>query len=895
MNEEHCSGCPLEGVSTPCTPVGKVTAPYMIVTDTPSKFVARTDHLLAAGALTVLGRELTDKGFKKSQLQFVPQIRCPHEADTYTTAEKRDIQKHCRAHLLDEIKEAAPHAILPLGAEPSKQVFGKAVKISKAHGIIEYSEEHETYVLPLLHPGQVSMYPQHAPAFASDCATFRRLVDNGFDREAASSSLFGEYTVIDDLEFLIEQQPSVVFFDTETTGLEYFKVGKDYVRDYIMGSEDKTFDPSAAILTMQFCIKPGEAYMLVWDHPESPIPMRRKAKIKEQLVRLLCSEGVQVVGQNVKYDSNYLFEQTGIRFRIGGDTLMLCALHDENMISKGQDAAVKRYVPEMAGYADEFNATTDKSRMWEVPISKLVNYGCGDVDSGLRLYHVLHDLLLKDRRLTEHYTRVSLPGLNTFAAVEYLGIMVDDVALDAFQEVMETTVAEQYATLIAQVPRAIKRAHIDKGLKFSRADFTRDILFNHKDGFRLKPKVFTKTTAKLTPDKRIPSTSSKDHLPYFYDDCPFTMQLAQYVKDERLLGTSVKGFRNKYIHDGLVRPTYSLWTAVTGRSSSENPNGQNFPKRGTNATAYRRIFVPPPGHYVLEADLSQAELRISADMAGDRTMLEIYRNKGDIHTATALIVMQISMEEFRQLPKAEQKLARFKAKAVNFGFIYGMGWRKFIGYAKTQYGVEFTEREAQRIRTQFFETYYALPEWHEAMRQFARIHKYVRSYSGRVRHLPMIDSDDEMVQGEAGRQAINSPVQGFGSDLGIMACGRLHEEIDSRYLAPIAFVHDAIYCYVPEKYVEWGAKMLKWYMESNDIHAWFGVKMTAPIVADVSFGKNFGDTFELEGLSLDEPYDFSKLWDEEKQYGIKDIVEQYDPPRGGLRKLPPYSRPLVMA
>lgn len=889
MDLSKCEGCPIDGVSTPEGPIGEASAPYMVVTDVPSKFAIRQGHLISKGALKVLGAHFTEHGFRKGDFQFVPQVRCPYDADSYTTKEKRLIQKTCRAHLLDEIAECQPVCILPLGAEPTRQVMGRAVKISKVHGVSEYSEELEATVLPLISPAQVSMYPQHAPTFSSDVATLRRLEDNDFDRAAASSSMFGDYQIVEDLEFLIEQNPSFVFFDIEATGLEYFAEG-DSVRDYDPAIHTRAnFQPAAAILTMQFCVRPGEAYMLVWDHPEAPIPMRRKAKIKDQIRRLLCREGVTVAGQNLKFDTTYVYAQTGIRIKIGSDTLMMAALLDENAISKGQDALVKRYVPDMAGYADEFNATVDKSRMWEVPLSKLLNYGCGDVDSGMRLHDVLYDELSRDRKLLQHYNVVSLPGLNAFASVELQGIGIDEQALDAFEEVMAESVDTQYRELIAQVPRSIKRAHIDKGLKFSRGDFTRDILFYHKDGFRLKPKVFTKTTAKLAADRRIPSTSSKDHLPYFYDECPFTMQLAQYVKDERLLGTNVRGFRSKYIHNGLVRPTYSMTTAVTGRTASENPNGQNFPKRGANATAYRRIFVPPPGYYVLEADLSQAELRISADMAGDRTMLDIYRNKGDIHTATALIVMQVTMEQFKALPKKEQKLARSKAKAVNFGFIYGMGWRKFIGYAKTQYGVEFSEEEAQRIRTQFFSKYSALPAWHEAMREFARRNKFVRSYSGRVRHLPMIDSEDEMVQAEAGRQAINSPVQEFGSSLGVMSIGRLHEEIDPRYLAPVAFVHDAIYCYVPKEYLEWGAKTLKWYMESNDIRGWFGVNMKCPIVADVAFGENFGDTYEMGEIDLDSPFDFSAMWGDYNGAPQLEIPDQIDPPNYGMRSTPFYT------
>lgn len=385
----------------------------------------------------------------------------------------------------------------------------------------------------------------------------------------------------------------------------------------------------------------------------------------------------------------------------------------------------------------------------------------------------------------------------------------------------------------------------------------------------------------------MPSVSSKDHLPYFYDACPFTLELAEYVKDERILGTSVRGFQKKYIHDGVVRPTYSLWTTVTGRTASENPNGQNYIKRGPRAKAYREVFVAVPGYVVVEADYSQAELRIVADMANEPTMLEVYRSGGDIHVTTALIVLGITIDQFHLLPKDEQKLARQKAKAVNFGFVYGMGWRKFIGYAKTQYGVEFTEREAQRIREAYFQLYAMLQPWHEAMRQFASQHLMVRSYSGRIRHLPMIRSEDEGVQQEAGRQAINSPVQGFASDLGLIAVSRLQADIEPKYLQPIAFVHDALYCYAPEKYALWAAETLKHYMETNPLEEMFGRRMRVPILADVTIGHSFGDTHELPGFTLAKDFDPSVLWDAANEKGLL-LPKQYAPPRYGARVTPQY-------
>jgi DNA polymerase I-like protein with 3'-5' exonuclease and polymerase domains len=352
------------------------------------------------------------------------------------------------------------------------------------------------------------------------------------------------------------------------------------------------------------------------------------------------------------------------------------------------------------------------------------------------------------------------------------------------------------------------------------------------------------------------------------------------VKDVRLLGTNVVGFKNKYIVDGMVRPTYHLHKTTTGRSSSENPNGQNFPVRGANATAYRAIFEPPPGHFILSGDLSQIELRIAACMAKDETMINVFSSEGDIHTETALIILGNTIEEFMRLPKEDRYLGRYRAKSVNFGFIFGMWWRAFVGYAKTQYGVTFTNREAEQIREGFFEKYYRLNDWHTATKEYAHRHKRVRSYSGRIRHLPMIDSEDDLVRGEAERQAINAPVQEFGSSLGVMALSRIDEEIDPRCLRVVGFIHDAIITYVPCAYLDWGARTLKHYMESNPIEQWFGPRLPVPIVAEVSFGLNLGETYELEGLQVNRPYDFEALWEKEGKVGCP-IPAQRIPARGG--------------
>lgn len=865
----HCEECPLKGKADVNCGRGPEDARFLVVVDSPSAKPETYNRLMPQSSLGMFSKHAQAEQFRKDDFFFYPQIRCAFNPDDYTTKEKTLIQKSCRPHLVEQIRRQRPEVIIPLGGEPSKQVHGRAVKITKIRGMpVPHDDFKKTVVLPMLNPLQVVLYPQHEPTFKSDFATLGRLVDNDYDITAAGTVSTGDYEFIDDLEFLIREKPSILAFDTENTGLRWYA-------------------PDAATLTMQFCIEPGRAYLLPWDHPDQPQTGRAKARLKRQLRQLLQNPKTKVIGQNTKYDAVYTMAQTGIRFRIGGDTLMLATLMDENATTKNLADLVKRFVPDMAGYSDSFDATVDKAKMRDVPLDdKFLQYGAGDADAVFRLHDVLYDEVAKDKKLLAHYNHVTLPGLNAFASIELRGQYVSPDEADKFEAFMEQKVAEQRESLLRQVPKSIKRAHVEKGVKFSRAEFLRDILFHHKDGFKLKPKVFTKTTAKLDADRRVPSTSTKDHLPYFYDQCPFTFELAEHIKADRILNTNVKGFRKKYIVDDMVRPVYGMHVAVTGRTNSEDPNGQNVPKRGPTAMAYRKMFVAPEGYFLIENDLSQAELRIAADMANDPTMLNIYRNKGDIHTATALIVMGVTMEQFLKLPKQEQKDARTKAKAVNFGFLYGMSWRKFIAYAKTQYGAEFTEREAQRVRIAFFDKYSNLLPWHAKMREYAHLHKFVRSYSGRIRHLPMIDSSDDGIKAEAERQAINSPVQEFGSSLGVMALGRMEQEIDPQYLQIVGFVHDAIYAYVPKKYVEWGAKTLRWYMETNPLEEWFGRRMRCPIVADAGFGTSLGSIYEMGSFDIPEDgyvtvgdYDFDALFKDEKEPLY--VPRQRIPPNNG--------------
>jgi DNA polymerase I-like protein with 3'-5' exonuclease and polymerase domains len=272
-------------------------------------------------------------------------------------------------------------------------------------------------------------------------------------------------------------------------------------------------------------------------------------------------------------------------------------------------------------------------------------------------------------------------------------------------------------------------------------------------------------------------------------------------------------------------------------------------------------------------------------MAGEQNMIRIYQMGGDIHAATAAATMGIEYEDFVEyqhddtplcevidrfvgaqtwLNQQEGKKSSFtikqffkakrqQAKAINFGFLYGMGWRTFMTYAKTDYGVEFTESEAKEVRKTFFRKYPRLQTWHEVTRQIVHERGYVRALHGAIRRLPSVASNDEAMVALAERNAINSPVQRFASDLGLIALQRICRDMPSDVLKPVAFIHDALIFLVPEDRAEEMAGYVKWYMETPPLEEWFGIKPPLPIVADAEIGDSLAEMEEVEGITSTQP------------------------------------------
>ncbi len=181
------------------------------------------------------------------------------------------------------------------------------------------------------------------------------------------------------------------------------------------------------------------------------------------------------------------------------------------------------------------------------------------------------------------------------------------------------------------------------------------------------------------------------------------------------------------------------------------------------------------------------------------------------------------------------KEARKKGKSVSFGLLYGMGASKFQVYARDKYDVILSETEAEAFRTRFFNLYSSLLDWHDRQRRKVREMGYIRSPLGRMRRLPGIYSSNKMERAIAERQAINSPVQGFASDLTVTSALAIHQ-LPREYIRLVGTIHDAILMEVREDKVEEILPQVKHIMEHPPILEEFGVKVTVPIIAELTVG-----------------------------------------------------------
>lgn len=498
---------------------------------------------------------------------------------------------------------------------------------------------------------------------------------------------------------------------------------------------------------------------------------------------------VKTVFQNGKFDTLFLEHHYGIKIPINEDVMLLGTAFD--LVA---EHGLKKMAQAYLGVPDWDITKKEKlsgSEQTVVPYLKL------DVKYTWELFQYFNENMTEQQM--KIYTKLLRPAYRTYRDIERNGLYLD---LEAMKDVKKKYAKEE-ATLLKQL-----KSHYD--INWNSSAQVADAFFK-KEGMP----VIAKT------GKGAASTSAEVLRDLSMKGYELPKLLLQY-KDA---STRNKMFLNRWEDDcyqSRIHPSFNLTNVVSGRTSCNNPNLQQVPR----TKDIRGLFSGAPGMILFEADYSQLELRIAAHYANDKTMLRIYHNKGDIHTETAKL-----FTNGREPTKEE----RGKAKAVNFGFLYGMQAKKFVAYALNSYGQVFTQNEAEHIRNLFFAKYSRLLPWHAEQEQLCELQGGISNMFGRFRRLPLIYSENKWERASAARRAINTPVQGSGSDLLISAVTQINKELKG--IAWIgATVHDSIIgeCHVEDK--EYVDETIRRIMLHPKVLDDFGVELRVPLDVDIGWG-----------------------------------------------------------
>lgn len=771
--------------------------------------------------LVELHAYLSEAGFNPTDVFFTSANRCNNwQADP----SKSDI-KECRHWLFPELARVSPAITIALGNEALLSLTGHS-GIMKWRGK-ELKGPDGSTVIATISPAMVARNPGLRAGLVADLSLARRAADGTDGPTPPPPRILGAYTPRG-VRVLTERLRACdgFYFDVETNGFN-------------------EWTPDARLLTMAIALwgkdhdRPVEVWGIPLAHPESP--WLEDGKWKGVLTELnLAAGGARVrAAHNGKFDVRW-GRQFGFHTELTFDTLLAAHLLDENR-PKGLE-------PLASSLLGVPNWKIDNKQLIDVKLSRVIRYNAYDSWYGAYLYFLLREQLKKQPPLARLFMKMLMPSSETFVPIEQRGIWTDRPIMHDRYEISKRTLQGIDEELYSYCPSADEVPANIKGVNFNPSNFARWMLFDYmgypilgrgkekEDGSPGDPSMSESIMLKLRardPSDRFLELMIERTKWQKYSTAFFGAYVEQ-VDDHDRIHTN---FKITGTVTGRLSSGKAEQDKVSGRVQNRGVNLQQVPRD----SFVRGIFGAPPGWVFVEADYSQIELRVAAFIARERAMLHMYSMGEDIHMATA---MRLTGRPASQITKEERK----KAKAVNFGFLYGMGWKKFIETAWTNYGLVVSEAEAQAARKAFFVQFPDLLRWHSRQRTLATKYKRVQSPLGRVRHLPDIDSPNDGVRHEAERQAINSPVQAMASDMTLLALVLLQPYLMIDYEArSVGTVHDAVNFEMPVGEVPKVVPLIRRVMEDLPLETMFKVHLDVPIIADIKIGTRWGSALEVPG------------------------------------------------
>ncbi|TRO97099.1 DNA polymerase I [Glycocaulis profundi] len=521
---------------------------------------------------------------------------------------------------------------------------------------------------------------------------------------------------------------------------------------------------------------------------------------------LLQDPAVLKVGQNLKYDLAVL-KRHDIDVAPYDDTMLISYVQEAGLHGHGMDELAQTLLGHTCiSFKEVAGSGKSQKSFAEVDLKSATAYAAEDADVTLRLYEILKPSLAQ-RSMATIYETLERPMPGVLARMELAGVKVDVAQL--------SRLSSDFAQKMAE---AEEGAHAAAGTKFNLGSPKQigEILFGQMG---LPGGKKTKGGAWSTDAAVLDQLAAEGH------DLP--RQLLTWRQFSKLKSTYSDALKAAINPDtGRVHTSFSLAATTTGRLSSSEPNLQNIPIRTEEGRTIREAFIAEPGHVLVAADYSQIELRLLAHIAGVDALKDAFKAGHDIHAMTASEMFGVPLDEM-------DGATRRKAKAINFGIIYGIsafGLANNLGIGRD---------EAKAYIDSYFRKFPGIADYMDAMKAEAKERGYVQTLFGRRCHFPGIRDKNPAMRQFAERQAINAPIQGTAADIIRRAMIRMEDAIGRAGLKArmLLQVHDELVFEAPEDEADRLIEVVREVMEGAALPA---VALSVPLDVEAKAAKTWG-------------------------------------------------------
>ena len=575
----------------------------------------------------------------------------------------------------------------------------------------------------------------------------------------------------------------LIAFDTETNNVDHFH---------------------AQLVGISFSVSANNACYIPIHHHYLGVPKQLALdEVISKLKPVFENKNIKKVGQNVKFDyailANYGINVQGIAY----DTMLESYVLNSNDRHDLDNLAHKHLHVKTISYDELTKIDKKKLTIDQIDIEQTTRYASEDADLTLMIHHKLWPELKQTPKLADLFNHIELPLAIILANMERTGVLIDESQLRQYSKDIQLK--------LNQLEQQIHELAGEK--------------FNIASPKQLQVILFEKNQLPIirkTP-KGDPSTN-EEVLSELANDYELPRLILEYRGLAKLKNTYTDKLPLMISPvDHRVHTNYNQIGTVTGRLSSNDPNLQNIPVRNEEGRKIRQAFIAPKGYKIVSADYSQIELRIMAHLSRDKNLLDAFINDKDIHRFTASEI----------LGKAEQDVTseeRRRAKAVNFGLIYGMS---AFGLSRQ---INIPRNEAKFYIDRYFERYPGVEKYMENTRQLASEKGYVETLSGRRLYLPKINSSSGLEKRAAERAAINAPMQGTAADIIKSAMIAVNDYIKTQEnnVRMVMQVHDELVFEVKEEHLAAICKQIQTIMENC-------YQLDIPLKVDVGYGSNWDE------------------------------------------------------